>query len=255
MFGLVITEDAFNQNFDGIVGLAYPAFAEEGVVPFFDSLMDAGILGKKVFSFHMSMNPEEESELMLGAWDDTKFEGDLVWHNVEHKLFWSIQLDDIIIDGKSLEICGPNSGKNCLITPDSGTSMITFPSWAYKEFIAEYGGDEDCEEGNEYKYGEMIFVINGVDYTIPSHHWMERETNSNIEIGGTCTTTIGMLDVNQEGLDDLFIAGDMFMQLYYTVYDRENDKVGLAPAVHSACEMLYHWDNEGNSSTTDIVCP
>lgn len=140
MFGLVITEDTFNNNFDGIVGLAYPEFAEPGVTPFFDSLMVSGILGKKVFAFHMSMNPdEEESELLLGDWDDSKYSGDLVWHNVEHKLFWSIQLDDVKVNGNSLGLCGPDSGKNCLLTPDSGTSMITFPSWAFEQFKGEYG--------------------------------------------------------------------------------------------------------------------
>ena len=136
MFGYVVEESAFNNNFDGIVGLAYPQFAEPGVVPFFDQLMDAGILHKKAFSFHMSMNDdEEESELLLGDWDEAKFEGELDWHEVKHQLFWSIQLDDVQIDGKSLEICGPDSGKDCLLTPDSGTSMITFPSWAHSIFM------------------------------------------------------------------------------------------------------------------------
>ena len=158
--------------------------------------MDAGILGKKVFAFHMSMNPdEEESELLLGAWDESRFSGDLVWHDVKHQLFWSIQLDDVLIDGKSLGICGPETDKNCLITPDSGTSMITFPSWAHEEFMAEYGNVEDCEEGKEYTYGNLTFVINGVDYELPSHHWMEREINAGIELGGSCATSIGALDV------------------------------------------------------------
>ena len=196
MFGLVVFEDTFNTNFDGIVGMAYPEFAEPGVTPFFDSLMDSGILGQKVFAFHMSMNiDEEESELLLGAWDESRFEGELDWHDVVHRLFFSIQLDDVLIDGKSLGLCGPDSGKNCLLTPDSGTSMITFPSWAHAEFMNEYGQVEDCEEGSEYSYGDLTFVINGKEYALPSHHWMEREYNSSLEAGGSCSTTIGPLDV------------------------------------------------------------
>ena len=194
MFGLVIEENTFNPNFDGIVGLAYPAFAEPGVTPFFDSLMAANILGKDVFAFHMSMNPEEEeSELVLGTWDDSRFSGDLIWHEVKHKLFWSINLDDVLVDGKSLELCGPD--KNCLLTPDSGTSMITFPSWAHAEFMEKYGQVEVCEEGKEYTYGNLTFIINGVDYSLPSHHWMEREIDTTINEGGSCSTSIGALDV------------------------------------------------------------
>ena len=62
--------------------------------------------------------------------------------------------------------------------------MITFPSWAYKEFMAEFGDTKDCVEGKEYEYGDLTFVINGVDYSLPSHHWMEREFNTEIESGG-----------------------------------------------------------------------
>ena len=40
MFGLVIENSAFTENFDAIVGMAYPEFAEPGVVPFFDGLME-----------------------------------------------------------------------------------------------------------------------------------------------------------------------------------------------------------------------
>ena len=71
---------------------------------------------------------------MLGGWDESKYSGDMQWLKVEHKLFWSIALDDVKIDGKSLGLCGGRSGKKCLITPDSGTSLITFPGWAFKKF-------------------------------------------------------------------------------------------------------------------------
>ena len=83
------------------------------------------------------MNPEEEdSELVFGAWDETRFSGSMSWYKVENRRFFSIELDDVKINGESLGFC---NDKKCLITPDSGTSLNTFPSWAYKKFMDNYG--------------------------------------------------------------------------------------------------------------------
>ena len=254
MFGLVIEDGVFQSNFDAIVGMAYPEFAEKNVVPFFDCLMKAGILEKNAFAFHMSLNPEEEpSELVLGGWDESRYSGDLVWHPVQHKLFWSIQLDDVLVDGKSLGYCGPGTGKTCYITPDSGTSLMTFPSWAYNQFMAsEHGKTKKCKKGEEYTYGDLTFVVNGVSYDVPSHHWNDR-TSQMYGTDGDCKTTIQKLDVGQDGLDDLFIAGDLFMQLYYAVFDRDNDRVGLAPAAHTHCEKVSHFNAMGYFDYVDEV--
>ena len=32
--------------------------------------------------------------------------------------------------------------------------------------------------------------------------------------------------------NDMFVLGDIFMRKFYTVFDREHDRVGFAPAVH-----------------------
>ncbi len=75
------------------------------------------------------MNPEDESELLFGKYDHSKFVGNINWHPVINKLFWSIKLDDIKYNGIPLNLC---KDRLCMMTPDSGTSLITTPSWANK---------------------------------------------------------------------------------------------------------------------------
>jgi hypothetical protein len=55
-----------------------------------------------------------------------------MWHPVLFKYMFGVQLDDIKINGKSLGFCGPNGiKKDCLITVDSGTTMMAMPGWAF----------------------------------------------------------------------------------------------------------------------------
>jgi hypothetical protein len=81
----------------------------------------------------MSTNSVDQSELVFGGWDQNRIvPGEEVkWHEVVDKLFWSLKLDDIKVGGKSLGIC---EGVNCRMTPDSGTSQLCMPDWAYKQF-------------------------------------------------------------------------------------------------------------------------
>ena len=43
----------------------------------------------------------------------------------------------------------------------------------------------------------------------------------------TCASTVMTMDIAR----DMFLVGDIFMRKYYTIFDRDNDRVGLATAV------------------------
>jgi len=241
-FGLVTEQTVFSGNFDAIIGLAYPSMAEKGLTPFFDEIMEEEILKDNLFAFFMSMNPaEEESDLTLGYYDKNHYTGKMNWHDVRDKLFFSLSLEDIKLNGESLGIC--NGEKKCLMTPDSGTSAMTMPTWAFDEFKSKVDAPGPCAEGAEFEGGDLTLTIDGIDYPIASNHWMEREVNEN-ELGGSCKHYFSKLDILQEGQENLFIIGATFMQLYYTVFDRDNDRVGLAKAKHTKNEVVMQFDSK-----------
>ena len=102
-----------------------------------------------------------------------------------------MRLNDIKLNGKSLNLC--NGAKLCMITPDSGTSLITVPSWAMKKIESALPPMPNCE--NKYGFGTLTFVIDGVDYNIPSHHFMEKYINVNKIGDHVCMTSIQALDI------------------------------------------------------------
>ena len=133
-FGLVIEDSVFSTGFDAIIGMAYPQFAAPGVTPFFEALRQTGKLAREEHSWYLSLNPDEQSEIVMGGRNEERFnKTQLNWHPVINKLFWTLKLDDVKIGGVSTGFC-TRAGANCTVAPDSGTSLLTMPPAHYKEF-------------------------------------------------------------------------------------------------------------------------
>jgi hypothetical protein len=61
--------------------------------------------------------------------------------------------------------------------------------------------------------------------------YKSRKINSSGQMGDNsgktvCASTIMKMDIKKE----MFLVGDVFMRKFYTIFDRDNNKVGLARA-------------------------
>uniref|UniRef100_A0ABI7XGT2 Cathepsin E n=1 Tax=Felis catus TaxID=9685 RepID=A0ABI7XGT2_FELCA len=198
-FGESVTEPGqtfVNAEFDGILGLGYPSLAVGGVTPVFDNMMAQNLVDIPMFSVYMSSDPESGvgSELIFGGYDHSHFSGNLNWVPVTKQGYWQIALDVIQVGG-TVMFCS----EGCQAIVDTGTSLITGPSDKIKQLQKAIGAEP--MDGEDF--------VDGMEF---------------------CSSGFQGLDI-QPPAGPLWILGDVFIRQFYSVFDRGNNRVGLAPAV------------------------
>jgi len=127
--------------------------------------------------------------LTFGYYDKSKFTGDIHWNDIKLKYMFGVQLDDIKVNGKALNICA-SKPKGCMITFDSGTSLMSMPGFASHAFkkagLPTATNLVECQSKNDF--GDLTFVINGKDYPLTPDEWMFDPKSLSLAQGGMKTT-------------------------------------------------------------------
>lgn len=211
---------------DGIVGLAFPPLAAKGTVNFFDNLMQQAVVKHPIFSFYLAKHPgSTRSEVRIGSTRDELHSAPFHYHKLLNQDdYWSICMQDIEIDGKPQNLCG---GKCCKLVVDTGTSFFTGPSDGVRQILPQIRAASDCSD--RASLPKLTFVVDGHRYTMPSEDYTVKLS------AARCMTAMMSLDVG-EPRGPLWILGDVFLRSFYSIFDRKNGRVGLAPAVHPKFE-------------------
>ncbi|XP_075706794.1 cathepsin E [Rhinoderma darwinii] len=215
-----------DANFDGILGLAYPSLAVDGCTPVFDNMIAQNLVEQPVFGVYMSRDPNSPvgGELVLGGYDASRFSGQLNWVPVTVQGYWQIQIDSVLVGGVQA-FCS----QGCQAIVDTGTSMITGPSsdiLLLQEYIGanetdgEYG--VSCSSLNSMP--TVTFTINGINYNLSPEQYTLPDG------GNYCSSGFQGQDIPPPS-GPLWILGDVFIGQFYSVFDRGNNRVGLAPVV------------------------
>lgn len=216
-------------RFDGVLGMAYPTISVAKVTPLFDTAMAAKLLPQNIFSFYISRDPAAAvgGELMLGGADPQYYTGDLHYVNVTRKAYWQINMNGVDV-GNQLTLCKAG----CQAIVDTGTSLIVGPVEEVRALQKAIGalpllmGEYliDCKRIPSLPV--ISFNIGGKMLNLTGEDYVMKESQLGTSI---CLSGFMAMDIPPPA-GPLWILGDVFIGKYYTVFDRNADRVGFAPA-------------------------
>ncbi|CAH8821307.1 unnamed protein product [Trichobilharzia szidati] len=214
-------------KFDGILGMAYPSIAVDGVTPVFVNMIRQNLLDSPVFSFYLNRNASASlgGELMIGGIDKKYYTGEINYVDLKEKSYWLFQMDKLILSDTAVCLDG------CLAIADTGTSMIAGPTEEITEINKKIGGTYlpggiysiPCDRINNLP--KIDFLINGRNMTLDPTDYIMKVSQFGTEI---CLSGFMGLDLPKR---KLWILGDVFIGKYYTIFDMGKNRVGFAKAV------------------------
>ena len=211
--------------FSGILGLCYPSLAAEGSTPLFDNIIDQKLLPHNEFSFYMNRVPGGFGALLFGGVDDQYYTGNFTYIPVTSRTYWEINMEDVHVAEEHMQVCkyGP-----CGVAVDTGTSLITGPRKDVHALVDAIGLEKDCSNYDDLP--DVHFVVSGTRFTLhPDDYVLAMHVKGTNE--KKCALGFMPLDVPPPR-GPLWIFGDLFIRKYYTVFDRDNNRVGFAAAKH-----------------------
>ncbi|XP_053908334.1 cathepsin D-like [Cuculus canorus] len=220
-------------RFDGVLGLAFPDVAAGPARPVFDSMMDQGLFTNNVFSFHLRSGASEGDggQLIFGGIDEDLFEGPLHYIPVSRRGYWQVHVERLSVDGGALGCRAPTLCRGgCEAIVDTGTSLVTGPSEEVEALQQILGGTHmpggqyllDC--ANITTMPNVTFVMEGRDFTLSPEEYVLQVGQ---ERSPTCISGFMAMDVPPPA-GPLWILGDVFLTRFFSVFDRDHNRVGLA---------------------------
>ena len=205
--------------------MAFRILSVNKVITPFENLIQNHLINNGQFSFFLGNSDGDDGELHLGGYDQSYFIGDLDWTSLKSETYWEINLSDVSVNKISFI---SNEEHSAIL--DTGTSLLTGPKDEIDK-IASYIGAKPFIKG-EYTVDcnklsslpDITFVINGKNYVLTYKDYVLSDES-------VCLLGFMGLDIPRPN-GPLWILGDLFIRKYYTVFDFENKRIGLALAKH-----------------------
>lgn len=231
-------------RWDGIMGLAYPnpTLSARGVTPIFDTIIKSRVLTKRHLSnqFAYYIDDHKGAVTFGGADCDLIAKGEakakcidqFQFVPVTEKTYWTITIKDVHIKypGKQEQsgFC-PEGG--CKAIVDTGTYLIYGPSNQVTSMVTSQLAS--CSKHREMPTFIFDFAVNDGDDPVkvklePRDYILKFDMNEKTD----CVVGIS------PDKDTIWTLGQVFLRSFYTVFDRDENRVGFARLPRDHLEAL-----------------
>lgn len=244
-FGLASTasDDFNNYPMDGILGLGRPSSDALGTPTIMEVLDQQGNLSKNLIGVHLQRASDgtKDGQITFGGVDSSKFNGKLSYTKVANDASWEIPADDAGVDGKAVGF----TGKSAIL--DTGTSYILMPPSDAQKLHSLVPGS--TQNGEIFvvpcsSSANLYFSFSGVRYTVSPKDYVGQD------LGNGCQSKV--IGHQAFGPDD-WILGAVFLKNVYTVFDFDNNQIGLGTQSSTKSNSTGSTTTTKSSSSTNTA--
>lgn len=229
-------------QFDGIIGLdiVYDGFdADNNII---NNLFKEGKIKNKSFSMYLNKYDHLPSELTIGSINNQRVDmNSLNYYKLQTDDYWEIQIKNIYYGETLLPIC--DEKRLCTGILDSGTDGIAMEEKDYARIFNIIKVNEDCSNVKELKNiifelvdlnGDTIKLELDPEYFVKKYliEYNENTTSASQNSKFECKNMIFDINIIDFEDRDAIVLGSSFMKKFYTVFDKEKEKVGIGLAKH-----------------------
>jgi len=212
----------------GILGLAFATLTVTRATPFWENLLNNGLLQSPDMSFWLSRfndvpsaQPEEPGgAFTLGGINSSLYQGDIEFLPtvLATPSFWTLTMSSLTLNGQSITI---PTGAGALSVIDTGTTLIGGPAAAVENFWRAVPGAQPLRGSQQ---GLYIFPCNtnlSVSLSFGGKTWPINPSDMNLGqvVSGLCLG--GIFDLNI-GIGSrggpAWVVGDTFLKNVYSVF-------------------------------------
>lgn len=176
-----------------------------------------------MFSLHLESS--NNGILLLGAVNSDYYVGDIYWTQVVGIHQWELQLEGFEIEGELMHF------ENAGVILDSGSNVILCPDWVHAQIVVATSATIVSGTRSTYQvkcsklhnFPPVGFLMGGVVFDLQPVDYV------NVDSHNRCILSFYPYP-GRSGRRARWILGDPFLRAYYSIYDAENDMIGLAKA-------------------------